>query len=81
MQTVYLEAGSGADLPVPPEMIAAVSKSVSIPVIAGGGITCTEDAVAAAQAGARAIVVGTAVEKRGVGLIREISKALKEIAV
>ncbi len=76
MQAVYLEAGSGAKLPVPEEMIRMVVKSVAIPIIVGGGITTPELAAKAAKAGARAIVVGTAVEENGVGVLGEMVKAV-----
>lgn len=59
---VYLEAGSGADRPVPPEMIKAVKAAVKVPVIVGGGIRTPEAAKAARDAGADAIVTGTFVE-------------------
>jgi len=77
MQCVYLEAGSGAELPVPPEVIRAVKKTVQIPVIAGGGITNPEKARLAATAGADAIVIGTVVENKGNGIVAEIASALK----
>jgi phosphoglycerol geranylgeranyltransferase len=38
MRFVYLEAGSGADQPVPANMIRAVKRAVRIPVIVGGGL-------------------------------------------
>ncbi|MDR1404219.1 MAG: geranylgeranylglyceryl/heptaprenylglyceryl phosphate synthase [Candidatus Methanoplasma sp.] len=63
MDFVYLEAGSGADVPVPSEMISAVKKSISIPLIVGGGIRTPEAAEAARLAGADAIVTGTFVER------------------
>ncbi|MDR2698633.1 MAG: geranylgeranylglyceryl/heptaprenylglyceryl phosphate synthase [Candidatus Methanoplasma sp.] len=63
MDLVYLEAGSGADRPVPPAMISAVKKAVSIPLIVGGGIRTPEAAEAARLAGADAIVTGTFVER------------------
>ena len=63
MSFVYLEAGSGADRPVPPEMIAAVKKEISVPLIVGGGIRRPEDAEAARKAGADAIVTGTFIER------------------
>lgn len=62
MDFVYLEAGSGADRPVPPEMISAVKKALSIPLIVGGGIRTPEAAEAAKKAGADAIVTGTFIE-------------------
>lgn len=76
MQAVYLEAGSGAELPVPEEMIRAVVQNISLPVIVGGGIATPEAAQKAASAGARAIVVGTAVERNGAGIIEEIVESL-----
>jgi len=72
MQAVYLEAGSGAKLAVPEEMIRMTSVSVSIPIIVGGGITTPELAAKAAAAGAKAIVVGTAVERDGVEVLKEM---------
>ena len=63
MDLVYLEAGSGADRPVPPEMISAVKKSISIPLIVGGGIRTPEAAQAAREAGADVIVTGTLIEQ------------------
>jgi phosphoglycerol geranylgeranyltransferase len=63
MSFVYLEAGSGADVPVPPEMIAAVKETISIPLIVGGGIRTPEAAEAARLAGADAIVTGTFLER------------------
>ena len=62
MRFVYLEAGSGADLPVPPAMIRAVKRAVTIPVIVGGGLRTAENAQDAIEAGADIIVTGTLVE-------------------
>ena len=59
---IYLEAGSGADKPVPPEMIRAVREAVKCPIIVGGGIHTPEQAIAARKAGASAIVTGTFLE-------------------
>lgn len=77
MKAVYLEAGSGAENSVPPEIVKMVVESVSIPVIVGGGITNPEQGVAVARAGARAIVVGTAVEKSDMKVLREMAKAIR----
>lgn len=63
MSFVYLEAGSGADVPVPPEMIRAVKNELSVPLIIGGGIRTPEDAAAAREAGADAVVTGTFIER------------------
>ncbi|MDP8241276.1 MAG: geranylgeranylglyceryl/heptaprenylglyceryl phosphate synthase [Candidatus Hatepunaea meridiana] len=76
MKVIYLEAGSGAKMPVPPEMVKVVSQSVSIPVIVGGGIINSEGAKTAAKNGARVIVVGTAIEEKGSKVISEIAAAL-----
>ena len=63
MHLVYLEAGSGADKPVPPEMIKAVKNAISVPLIVGGGIRTPEAAKAAKDAGADIIVTGTFIER------------------
>ena len=70
LKSIYLEAGSGASKPVGLEMIAAIRKNISIPLIVGGGITTTEAALQVYDAGADMIVVGTAMEKEP-GLIRD----------
>lgn len=62
MHCIYLDAGSGAALPVPHETIAAVRRSVELPIIVGGGIRNREQLYAAQQAGADMVVVGTALE-------------------
>lgn len=62
MSLVYLEAGSGAEKPVPAKMIRAVKKAISIPLIVGGGIRSAAQARAAVRAGADIIVTGTAIE-------------------
>jgi putative glycerol-1-phosphate prenyltransferase len=63
MKLIYLDAGSGALMPIPTEMIKAVSEQISIPLIVGGGITTPEKAAANCRAGADLIVVGNAIEK------------------
>ena len=63
MSLFYLEAGSGADKPVPPEMIRAVKSAISIPLIVGGGIRTPEAAEAARKAGADVVVTGTLLER------------------
>jgi phosphoglycerol geranylgeranyltransferase len=63
MRFVYLEAGSGAKVPVPPEMIKLVKSNLRIPLIVGGGIRTGVAAKAAVEAGADIIVTGTLVEE------------------
>ncbi len=85
MHFVYLEAGSGAKEPAPPEMISKVRAVIDIPLIVGGGIKTGIDASKLVKAGADAIVTGTAVEEaRGkagekIGeLVQSIRRASKE---
>ena len=63
MRLIYLEAGSGADIPVPAEMIEYVSAGLSLPLIVGGGIKTTEQLAAAFEAGSDLVVVGNIFEK------------------
>ena len=74
LKLIYLDAGSGALHHVPAEIVTAVSNTVEIPLIVGGGIRTPEKAAALAQAGANLIVVGNATEKDP-GLLREMVKA------
>lgn len=55
---VYLEGGSGAQLSVPDEMVAAVSRAISVPVLVGGGIRTPEEAEKKVTAGASFVVIG-----------------------
>lgn len=63
MKLIYLEAGSGAVNSVSAEMIKAVKKNISIPLIVGGGIRTAEQAEKICTAGADIIVVGNVLEK------------------
>jgi phosphoglycerol geranylgeranyltransferase len=63
LQVVYIDAGSGAEKEISPRMIGAVRKTISIPLIVGGGINSARKAIAALEAGADMIVVGNALEK------------------
>jgi len=62
MKTVYLEAGSGAALPVTEEMITSVADYCGLPVIVGGGIKTPQEAASRVAAGASFIVIGTRLE-------------------
>ena len=58
MKLIYLEAGSGADNPIPNEMVKAVSTLCSVPVVVGGGINTPGTAREKVQNGAKIIVTG-----------------------
>ncbi len=58
MKLIYLEAGSGADQPVPDEMIKAVADVCTVPVIVGGGIRSPLLAREKVDNGANIIVTG-----------------------
>lgn len=63
MRLVYLEAGSGADSPVPSRMVTMVKKMLGdVLLIIGGGIRSGSAASELVAAGADIIVTGTAVE-------------------
>ena len=64
MRLVYLEAGSGADSPVPGAMVSTVKKLLGdVLLIVGGGIRSGDAAAELVKAGADIIVTGTAVER------------------
>lgn len=64
MRMVYLEAGSGADSPVPATMVSIVKRLLGdVLLIAGGGIRSGAAAAELSAAGADLIVTGTAVER------------------
>ena len=80
MRLVYLEAGSGADSPVPLEMVAMVKKVLgSGLLVVGGGIRGEESAAKLVKAGADMIVTGTALEKsRDVrSIVSELCRAIR----
>lgn len=64
LKNIFLDAGSGAQFPVPAETIAAVRGTVDTPIIVGGGIDSYEKADNALRAGADVIVVGNGIEAK-----------------
>lgn len=63
LRTMYMDAGSGAEQPIPTGMISAVAGSIDVPLIVGGGIRTAQQAEAVLKAGADLIVVGNAFEE------------------
>lgn len=64
LRCLYLDAGSGAGMPVPLDTIRMIRQSVDVPLIVGGGLTCQGDLDDAWEAGATCVVVGSAVERK-----------------
>ncbi len=64
LRFLYVEAGSGSPVPVPPEAVAAARRGgESLFLIAGGGVRTGEHARRLIEAGADALVVGTLAER------------------
>ena len=61
-KVLYLEAGSGANIPVGKDVVNAVFNSVNIPIIVGGGIRTLKKINEIHKAGATLVVIGTAFE-------------------
>ena len=80
MKLIYMDAGSGAKVPITESMIEQVAKSIEVPLIIGGGITDPEKAYLNCKAGADIIVVGNAIEKDE-SLIMEMASAVHSVAV
>jgi phosphoglycerol geranylgeranyltransferase len=80
MKLIYLEAGSGALHPVPDEMIQAVARMCSVPIIVGGGIRTTDIAKQKVAAGAAFIVTGNVMEKNNEkGMIQSFAQAVHQV--
>lgn len=74
---IYLEAGSGAENSVPVELIQAVTKTVDLPLIVGGGIVSPEAARQKVEAGASFVVTGTVIENSSEdGILKRFADAI-----
>jgi putative glycerol-1-phosphate prenyltransferase len=73
LRLIYIDAGSGAEREISQKMINTVRKSISTPLVVGGGINTSQKALAAFEAGADVIVIGNALEKDP-DLLTEISE-------
>ncbi len=79
MRVLYLEAGSGSNHSMPPEVVSAVRKRFKGLLIVGGGITSPETAVTLSRAGADLLVIGNLLEAKGFQTkISPIAKALRD---
>jgi putative glycerol-1-phosphate prenyltransferase len=64
LDAIYLDAGSGAEMPVPQKIISKVARSIEVPLIVGGGLNTINRANMALEAVADMIVIGNALEKK-----------------
>lgn len=78
LKLIYMDAGSGARYPISPKMIAAVRKSIDVPLIVGGGINSATKAVESLKAGADMLVVGNGIEKTP-DLMIEVSDTINNL--
>lgn len=72
LRVIYMDAGSGAKMPVPPKMISSVASVVDIPVLVGGGMRTPEAVREAYIAGADIVIVGNAAEADP-GLLKQMT--------
>jgi phosphoglycerol geranylgeranyltransferase len=77
LRAIYMDAGSGAEKEISARMITTVKKSITVPLIIGGGINTKQKAFTALEAGADMIVIGNALEKHP-NLLIEISEKVYE---
>lgn len=76
MRMVFTDGGSGADHPVPEEMIEAITETCTVPLVVGGGISTPSSVANRVHAGASFVVVGNAIERRpDRGYIAELAAA------
>jgi len=79
MRALYLEAGSGANNPMPGAVVRAVRKSFQGLLIVGGGITSPQAAATLSAAGADLLVIGNLLETQDFAKkIRPIAAALRD---
>ncbi len=76
LKLIYMEGGSGAAGIISPDLIGAVKKSISIPLIVGGGIQNAGDLKRVFDAGADMAVIGNAVQHNP-GKLKEFAALLK----
>jgi putative glycerol-1-phosphate prenyltransferase len=77
LKLIYMDAGSGAQHPIPQVVIQAVRREVDLPVVVGGGIRTPARAAAALEAGADMVVVGNGLENDS-NWLPELAAAVRE---
>ena len=75
LRLLYLDAGSGAENPIPLNMITQVKKYTTMPLVTGGGIRTPSQASGASKAGADVVVVGNAIEQ-DLKLVPKLAEAI-----
>lgn len=78
LQSIYLDAGSGAEEPIPQKVISTVSRSIEVPLVVGGGLNSVNRVNQALEAGADVVVIGNALEKEE-SLLIEVSERIHTI--
>jgi putative glycerol-1-phosphate prenyltransferase len=81
MQAIYLDAGSGAERPVPASVIAACRACLGdsgAPLFVGGGIRRPEEAALARAAGADFVVIGSALERENGDSLAAFVRAVRD---
>ncbi|AFL83697.1 phosphoglycerol geranylgeranyltransferase [Belliella baltica DSM 15883] len=71
LQYFYLDAGSGAKIPVSPKIIDSIKKSIQAPLIVGGGLDTLQKVKDTFHAGADVVVIGNGAEKN-LSLLTEV---------
>lgn len=77
LKSIYLDAGSGAESPVPQKIISRVARSIGVPLIVGGGLNSSSRINLALEAGADMIVLGNGIEKDHSLLVKASEKILE----
>lgn len=77
LKMIYMDAGSGAQSPIPVQMIEKVKEQLNIPLMIGGGIDTSEKLSDAFKSGADIVVTGNVLEKEP-GLLGSFMKVTNQ---
>ena len=78
LRSIYMDAGSGAESPIPVKVITAVKKNINVPLIVGGGMNTVHLAIQALQAGADMLILGNGIEENP-NLLIEVSERIHHL--